>query len=121
MLSTDAILLLTPTRLYLQSSQSEDSSPVLCQQLAGLRRAVRRRHLMRHTALELHFAPAAVVSAARAAGSPGAPVGADATAAAAAAAAAWSIGDGGAASGATASSSAGWGAAGGRGGCSLLL
>jgi len=60
MMLTPATLVLSDSQLYLHSDAAAAASAAAVSHwpLAHLRRAVRRRHLMRHTALELRFSPA---------------------------------------------------------------
>ena len=55
MLTVPGLLLLTSSRLYLQSLVAADGPAVSRWGLETLVRAVRRRHLLRHTGLELRF------------------------------------------------------------------
>ena len=55
MVSTAAILLLTESRLYLQDCFTSDSAPLTHWTLGALVSVTRRRHLLRHTALELRM------------------------------------------------------------------
>ncbi|KAL1518989.1 hypothetical protein AB1Y20_003258 [Prymnesium parvum] len=58
MVSTAAILLLSESRIYLQDCFSSDAAPLTHWAIGALQHISRRRHLLRHTALELHFTQA---------------------------------------------------------------
>lgn len=55
MLSVTAILLVTESRVYISEASGASESPLTHWPLTALLRVVRRRHLLRHTALELQF------------------------------------------------------------------